>query len=213
MTGVALNDLEETLSRSPVIAIIRGMPASLQGTLDWLMSVGVRAVEVTTNTPDWPVAVGSAIQKGFPHVGVGTVITQTDVARAAEAGATFTVAPGLDVGVASASAKRGLTHIPGVATPTDIQAAVGIGLGTVKLFPAGPLGIDYLRALRGPFDTVRFVPTGSISVAAAADWMAAGAFAVGLGGAITAEGAEADRGASILLRGLIRDAGAEQARE
>jgi 2-dehydro-3-deoxyphosphogluconate aldolase/(4S)-4-hydroxy-2-oxoglutarate aldolase len=202
MITPALNSLEETLSLSPVIAVIRGMTGELGNTLDWLINVGVCAVEVTTNTPDWQSGVALATSKGFAQVGVGTVITESHVLQASEAGATFTVAPGLDVKVARACVENGLFHIPGVMSPSEIQSAMNIGLSTLKLFPAGPLGIDYMKALRAPFNNVRFIPTGSVQVSDASDWIAAGAFAVGLGGALTADGADEDEETSRLLRSL-----------
>jgi 2-dehydro-3-deoxyphosphogluconate aldolase/(4S)-4-hydroxy-2-oxoglutarate aldolase len=202
MTTPPMNSLEETLVTSPVIAIIRGASDELEGTLNWLMRVGVRAVEVTTNTPEWEQVVALAIDKGFDHVGVGTVVTTDHAQQAHDAGATFTVAPGLDAQVALACRANGLIHIPGVLTPTEIQAAVSMGISTLKLFPAGPLGIDYLRALRAPFNEVRFIPTGGVSVASASDWIAAGAFAVGLGGALTSSGADSDEQTSIFLKTL-----------
>jgi Entner-Doudoroff aldolase len=202
MNPQALNSLEENLVMSPVIAIIRGESAGLERTLNWLSSVGIRVVEVTTNTPDWQDGVALAINMGFSHVGVGTVITVDHVEQAHDAGATFTVAPGLDTQVALACKAKGLIHIPGVLSPTEIQAALSMGMSTLKLFPAGPLGINYLRASHGPFTEVRFIPTGGITAASASDWIAAGAFAVGLGGALTEGGAESDEQISTLLTSL-----------
>jgi 2-dehydro-3-deoxyphosphogluconate aldolase/(4S)-4-hydroxy-2-oxoglutarate aldolase len=202
MTTPPMNSLERTLVSSPVIAIIRGESDALDATLNWLMNVGVCAVEVTTNTPEWQRVVTLAINKGFAHVGVGTVVSTDHVQQAHEAGATFTVAPGLDPQVALACRANDLIHIPGVLTPTDIQAALRMGISTLKLFPAGSLGVGYLRALRAPFNEVRFIPTGGVSVASASEWIAAGAFAVGLGGALTSREAGSDEQASIHLRSL-----------
>jgi 2-dehydro-3-deoxyphosphogluconate aldolase/(4S)-4-hydroxy-2-oxoglutarate aldolase len=209
MTSVALNSLEESLVTSPVIAVIRGASAELDRTLNWLVSMGVRAVEVTTNTPEWQQGVALAKSKGFAHVGVGTVLTKEHVQQACDAGATFTVAPGLNEQVAMACRTEGLIHIPGVLTPTEIQAALNMGISTLKLFPAGPLGIDYLRALCAPFNEVRFIPTGGVSVASASDWIAAGAFAVGLGGAISQSGADSNEQTSSQLRSLTGTVSAE----
>ena len=209
MTSVALNGLEESLVTSPVIAIIRGASAELDRTLNWLVSMGVRAVEVTTNTPEWQQGVALAKSKGFAHVGVGTVLTRDHVQQACDAGATFTVAPGLNEQVAMACKSEGLIHVPGVLTPTDIQAALHMGISTLKLFPAGSLGIDYLRALRAPFNEVRFIPTGGVSVASASDWIAAGAFAVGLGGALSQSGADSNEQTSSQVRSLTGTVSAE----
>jgi len=209
MNTSAMNTLEQVLVTSPVVAVIRGVTSELEKTLTWLMSVGVRAVEVTTNTPDWQQGVGLAISQGFAQVGVGTVVTEDHVQQAHDAGATFTVAPGLNARVALACRAQGLIHVPGVMTPSEIQAALGMGISTLKLFPAGPLGIDYLRALRAPFNEVRFIPTGGVSLASASDWIAAGAFAVGLGGALTESGADSNDQTSRLLRSLTGASTAE----
>jgi 2-dehydro-3-deoxyphosphogluconate aldolase/(4S)-4-hydroxy-2-oxoglutarate aldolase len=69
-------------------------------------------------------------------------------------------------------------------TPSEIQQAMALGLSLVKLFPAGSLGIDYLRSLQGPFGEVSFVPTGGVSLDSAPAWLDAGAVAVGIGGAL-----------------------------
>jgi 2-keto-3-deoxy-6-phosphogluconate aldolase len=83
--------------------------------------------------------------------------------------------------VIAASLEAGLTPLPGALTATEVATAVAAGASLVKLFPAGPLGPAYLRALRGPFERVSFVPTGGIAHDAVGAWIAAGAVAVGLG--------------------------------
>jgi len=136
-------------------------------------------------------------------VGVGTVVSTEHVSRAHDLGATFTVAPGLDPKVIEACFTLGVTHVPGVATPSEIQLALSLGISTLKLFPAGALGMEYLAALRGPFDKVRFVPTGAVSLVSAPRWLASGAFAVGLGGALTSGEIRPDSEDSNLLKVLI----------
>lgn len=189
-------ELEEALAQAPVIAIIRG-GGDLESMLTWLAESPIRVVEITTNTPGWQDAVKMASSLDFDRVGVGTVVSLDHVRDAHKVGATFTVAPGLDAEVVRACRDVGLDHLPGVMSPSEVQAALGLGLSTLKLFPAGPLGVEYLRGLRGPFDQVRFIPTGGVSIESAADWLVAGAFAVGLGGALAAapdaERAEANR--------------------
>lgn len=180
-----LNNLETALTRMPVIAIIRG-GERIESTLKWLAETPVEVVEVTTNTPDWQDAVALASSLAFSHVGVGTVVSTSHVREAHRVGAAFTVAPGLDADVVGACQQVGLEHVPGVTTPSEIQAAMRLGVSTMKLFPAGPLGTGYLRALRAPFDNARFIPTGGVSIDTAPEWLAAGAFAVGVGGALSA---------------------------
>lgn len=193
--------LEQALAQMPVIAIIRG-GEDIESMLAWLADSPVQVIEVTTNTPGWQDAVAVASTLSFSHVGVGTVISVDHVQEAHRCGASFTVAPGLDAEVVRACRDVGLDHVPGVTSPSEIQAAVGQGLSMVKLFPAGPLGIDYLRALRGPFDRIRFIPTGGVSIGSAAQWLAAGAFAVGLGGALAAA-PDAERAEASLILGSL----------
>jgi 2-dehydro-3-deoxyphosphogluconate aldolase/(4S)-4-hydroxy-2-oxoglutarate aldolase len=187
MTYPAQASFETSLaSCSPVIAIIRGTSGGVDELLDWLVDSRVNLVEVTTNTTQWQKVVAAARERPFTHVGVGTVLSRTHVADAAAAGATFTVAPGLDSDVVAACESSDIAHLPGVMTPSEIQQAQGMGLSVLKLFPAGSLGIGHLRSLRAPFDDVSFIPTGGISVYSASEWLDAGAIAVGIGGALTA---------------------------
>jgi 2-dehydro-3-deoxyphosphogluconate aldolase/(4S)-4-hydroxy-2-oxoglutarate aldolase len=106
------------------------------------------------------------------------------VEQAAEAGATFLVSPGCDPNLLSAMLGTGLLVLPGTLTPSEVMLARGLGAGAVKLFPGSSGGPSYLKALRGPFPDVPFVPTGGVSLENIADWFAADAFAVGAGGAL-----------------------------
>jgi 2-dehydro-3-deoxyphosphogluconate aldolase/(4S)-4-hydroxy-2-oxoglutarate aldolase len=129
-------------------------------------------------------AVAAAGQHGHP-VGAGTVYTGEQVAAVRAAGAAFTVAPGYDPAVAEQSARAGLPHLPGIATPTEVQAALRGGHTWLKLFPASVLGTGHVRALRGPFPDVRLVATGGIDAGNAADFLAAGVDVVAVGSALT----------------------------
>ena len=92
--------------------------------------------------------------------------------QVADAGAQFVVTPGFAHDVVDRALERGLAVLPGVATPTEVQAAVRTGLQTVKLFPADLLGgLRMVRALAGPFPTVGFVPSGGVSPQNAGDYL------------------------------------------
>lgn len=94
----------------------------------------------------------------------GTVLSAQDVDRAADAGANFLVSPGLSEEIVAQALERQVPLIPGVATATEIQAAQGLGFTHLKFFPAGPSGgPEALRALKGPFPGVRFIPTGGVT--------------------------------------------------
>jgi 2-dehydro-3-deoxyphosphogluconate aldolase/(4S)-4-hydroxy-2-oxoglutarate aldolase len=172
----------------PLIAILRGLPAEASVRLAHAVwDTGLGLVELPVQTPaafDALAAVAEAAARRGEQVGAGTVVTREQVARAAALGAAFTVAPGLDLDIRGASEAAGMPHLPGVGTATEVQRAVAAGVGWVKVFPAGALGADWIRQLRGPFPDVHYVATGGVDAANAASFLAAGASALGVGGAV-----------------------------
>jgi len=129
-----------------------------------LEASGIACVEVALRTPSAMAAI-ARISAALPEfaVGAGTVLSADQVSAAADAGAGFIVSPGLDVPVVERALELGLDVLPGVATPSEVQRAVGLGLRELKFFPAhvmgGPAGV---RALAGPFPQVRFMPSGGV---------------------------------------------------
>lgn len=128
-----------------------------------LKAGGLPIAEITFRTA----AAGSALRVMAEDtdllVGAGTVVTAAQVDRAVEAGAHFIVSPGLSQSVVRRAQEVGLPVWPGVASPTEVMAALDLGLETVKLFPAGVVGgAQAVRALAGPFPDLRLIPTGGI---------------------------------------------------
>jgi len=148
-----------------------------------LAGAGVRAIEVTLDHPEALRALRAvaAALPGEVLLGAGTVRTAEQVRQAADAGARFCLSPHVDPTIVEATLAAGLEPVPGACTPTEVALALSAGARLVKLFPAGPLGTGYLRALLGPFAGVAFLPTGAIRHDAIAPWFEAGAVAVGLG--------------------------------
>jgi len=106
-------------------------------------------------------------------VGAGTVLTRDQAAQARDAGARFVVSPGLSPKVVEYCLANALPVFPGVSTPTEIGAALDLGLSVLKFFPAEPLGgLAYLKAIAAPFTGVEFIPTGGISAANLAAYLA-----------------------------------------
>ncbi|MEJ5377916.1 MAG: bifunctional 4-hydroxy-2-oxoglutarate aldolase/2-dehydro-3-deoxy-phosphogluconate aldolase [bacterium] len=128
-------------------------------------------------------------------VGAGTVINARMAEEALEAGAQFLVSPSLNMQVIAFAREAGVVVIPGAMTPTEILSAWEAGAHLVKVFPAGALGgPSYIKALKGPLPQVEMVPTGGVNLENAAEFIRAGAMAVGIGGelvdkASVAEGA------------------------
>ena len=108
-------------------------------------------------------------------VGAGTVLTPAQVEQAVEAGASFIVSPGLRRDVVFAAQTAGIPVLPGAVTPSEIMAAQELGLDTVKFFPANVYGgAAAIKALSAPFGSMRFVPTGGVSVSNLSDYLSLG---------------------------------------
>jgi 2-dehydro-3-deoxyphosphogluconate aldolase/(4S)-4-hydroxy-2-oxoglutarate aldolase len=139
-----------------------------------LVAGGVRTLVVTLRT-DAAVAAARAIIAEVPDaiVGIGTILNPDDLARARALGAKFGISPGLTPELLKAAAASDLPFAPGIATASELMAALAAGFDVVKFFPAEQAGgIKTLRALAGPFPHVRFCPTGGIGAANAATWLA-----------------------------------------
>jgi 2-dehydro-3-deoxyphosphogluconate aldolase/(4S)-4-hydroxy-2-oxoglutarate aldolase len=139
-----------------------------------LLAGGVKVLEVTLRTAAGLPAI-ETIARNLPEavVGVGTVLNADDARRASEAGARFAVSPGYTSEVGSACKRLDLPLLPGVATSSEIMAALADGFSFLKLFPAEAAGgIPLLKAWTSPFGQVSFCPTGGISQATAANYLA-----------------------------------------
>jgi 2-dehydro-3-deoxyphosphogluconate aldolase/(4S)-4-hydroxy-2-oxoglutarate aldolase len=174
----------DRLRATGVVAILRGGDGRhVERVAATLVETGVACVEITTNTPGWADAVtGLRASYDDAVVGVGTVLTGDDVARAADAGATFVVAPNTDEAVGAAADRAGLGWLPGAFTPTEVVRAWRAGATAVKLFPAAEAGGPaYLAALRAPLADVPIIPTGGVDAGQAVAYLRGGAVAVGAG--------------------------------
>lgn len=139
-----------------------------------LVAGGLPVAEVTFRTD----AAAEAIRRIVAEVpdalvGAGTVLTGDQVRAAKAAGASFLVTPGFNPAIVAAAAEVGLTIVPGVNNPTGVEQAMAAGLSAVKFFPAEPTGgVPFLKALMGPYRTMRFVPTGGIGPKNLRDYLA-----------------------------------------
>lgn len=169
-----------------IIAIVRGHgPAAVERIVDGLVAGGVTTIEVTLDSPDALQSLEALAGRDGVTAGAGTVLDLASARAAVSAGARFLVAPHVSTTVVQALAADGVPMLPGALTPTEIVAAWEAGAAAVKLFPAWPLGVPYLAALRGPLAHIPLVPTGGIDASNAAAVLAAGAVAVGVGGWLT----------------------------
>ncbi len=193
-----MNRIIEHLRAYPVLAILRGVPAEHVVALGRaLLLGGVRSLEVAFTDADASdkitalvAALGDAsgdASGGAPRVvvGAGTVTTPERAAAAQAAGATFVVTPHVAPRVNAFAREHALPVLCGATTPSEIAQAREQGAAFVKLFPAGPLGPAYLRALLGPYPDLEVFAVGGIGASNAAAFLEAGAIGLGVGGALT----------------------------
>ena len=138
-----------------------------------LMKGGLPCAEVTFRTAAAEEAIRQ-IAKAYPDmlVGAGTVLTTEQADRAIDAGANFIVSPGFNPKVTSYVLSKGVPMTPGVCTPTEIEAAMELGLDVVKFFPAEPAGgLPMIKALAAPYVGLKFMPTGGINASNVRDYL------------------------------------------
>ncbi|HXF82514.1 MAG TPA: bifunctional 4-hydroxy-2-oxoglutarate aldolase/2-dehydro-3-deoxy-phosphogluconate aldolase [bacterium] len=185
----------ERIERSGIVAIVRlGFSAALRRVAEALTAGGIDALEFTVTTPGALAAITAsrAALGDRALIGAGTVL-DADTARAAiRAGAVFVVTPTLTLDVIRVCREAGVPVFPGAMTPTEILAAWTAGADIVKVFPASALGPDYIRQVRAPLPQIKLMPTGGISAANAADYLRAGAVAIGVGGRLVDPAAVAE---------------------
>jgi 2-dehydro-3-deoxyphosphogluconate aldolase/(4S)-4-hydroxy-2-oxoglutarate aldolase len=204
MTPTTTSTTAETvftrIRRARLVPVIRVQDApTALGLVDRLLSAGLDVVEVTTTIDGWDTVI-QALRDRDPEVcvGAGTITAPAFAERALEVGAQFCVSPCLVPDVRSAVAASGVPLVEGGLTPTEVLGAAQHGVA--KLFPAHVGGLPYLKSLLAVAPDARIMPTGGIPLASAADWLAAGAFAVGIGRDLTAPGDIAARVAGVLDR-------------
>lgn len=155
------------------------------------VDAGVRVVEVTFTVPGAADVIAELARTSAADgtlIGAGTVRTQEQVDAALAGGARFVVSPGLDEDLVARVAAQDTLVLPGVLTPSEAMRAMAVGAQALKLFPASAVGPEYLGALLGPMPDLEIVPSGGVGPANAREWLAAGAIAVGIGGALSPSG-------------------------
>jgi len=182
--------MNETLSRladTGVVAVLRGVEADqLIEITEALREGGVTAVEITADTPDVAGKLGEVTGSFGDEVvvGTGTVLDSETARTTLMAGAEFVVSPSLHEDVIETCNRYGAVTAPGVMTPTEAIRGYEAGADFVKVFPAKTVGPAHLGAMKGPLGQVPMMPTGGVGPDNAGDYVEAGAFAVGAGGAL-----------------------------
>ncbi len=184
---MARQDTLREIERVGVIAVIRAdSPEPTIALCRALAEGGVTACEITMTTPGAIDAIAAVTRELGDRclVGVGTVLDAETARLAIVAGAEVVVSPALDPATISMAHRYDKVAIPGALTPTEVVTAWSAGADVVKIFPANHFGPRYFKDLKGPLPQVRLTPTGGVDLDTVAEWIGAGAVAVGVGSAL-----------------------------
>ncbi len=179
-------EIRERLESLGLVPVLRAKSsAEAHALVEALFTGGVTVVEVTMTVPG-AIGVIQSLRKMYGDrllLGAGTVLDAQQCAAVIEAGAEFVVSPSLHLEVISKTKELGKVSIPGALTPTEVVTAWNVGADYVKVFPCSAVGgASYLKALKGPLPHIRLIPTGGVTLDTAAQYLKAGAVALGVGG-------------------------------
>jgi len=180
-----LDETSAVLERVGLIPVLRASSIKIGYALvDAMMEGGVTVVEVTMTVPDAITLLRELKQRHGNNLvlGSGTVTDAEQAEATIDAGAEFVVSPSLHLDVITKTKALGKISIPGALTPTEVITAWRAGADYVKVFPCSAMGgASYLKSLRAPFPDIRLIPTGGVTLQTAADFLRAGARALGVG--------------------------------
>jgi 2-dehydro-3-deoxyphosphogluconate aldolase / (4S)-4-hydroxy-2-oxoglutarate aldolase len=182
---MTIDDVIRRIEEVGIIPVVRA--SSVEEATRAVEAIGAGGIPVVEITMTVPNAVSVIREVAKQHgasvlIGAGTVITAEQAESCIRAGAEFLVSPGLSVPVLSVARASEKLAIPGALTPTELMNAQDQGARLVKIFPCGNVGgPKYLKSLKAPFPKAELIPTGGVNAANAAEFIAAGAFALGVG--------------------------------
>ena len=186
------NKILKEIESGKIIAILRKISEkSLLPLVGALLDGGIKLIEITFDQKGDPLTTARGIDRicgkygGSIQVGAGTVMTVEQAELAHKSGAGYIISPNTDPAVIGRTKELGMISIPGALTPTEIVAAHDIGADIVKLFPAGELGMNYIKALTAPITHIPLMAVGGVNLGNIAEFFKAGLMGVGIGSAIT----------------------------
>lgn len=179
------SEIMQHIAEIGVIPVVRAESADIAlRAIDAIQAGGISVLEITMTVPGAIRIIEEVAQKlgSKAVVGAGTVLDEVTARQCILAGAQFIVSPALNLHTISCCHRYGIVVIPGAMTPTEVVTASSAGADWVKVFPAGALGgPSYIKALKAPLPHIQLVPTGGVSLKTAADFILAGAIALGVG--------------------------------
>jgi 2-dehydro-3-deoxyphosphogluconate aldolase/(4S)-4-hydroxy-2-oxoglutarate aldolase len=179
------SEVIQTIRDIGVIPVVRATTADeAMRAIDAIREGGISVLEITMTVPG-AVKLIEELAKRYANdalVGAGTVLDPETATACIESGAKFVVSPALNLETIACCRRLDVAVMPGALTPTEVVQAWNAGADFVKVFPAGAVGgPSYLKSLKAPLPQIELVPTGGVSLKTAADFIRAGAAALGVG--------------------------------
>ena len=177
----------QQLKQAGVVAVVRGNTKDEALTAcRALIKGGITGIEVTLTVPEAAAVIRELKQEYAENqevvIGAGTVLHAASAERMIAAGADFIVSPAFDQATSELCNLYQLPYLPGCGTVTEMQQALKSGVDVIKLFPGSSVGPKMIQAVKGPLPQINLMPTGGVRLDNLADWHAAGAVMVGVGG-------------------------------
>src|SRR5215471_15766116 len=185
MAELTVEDVIRKIGEIGIVPVVRASSVEeANRAIEAICAGGIPVVEITMTVPNAITVIREVVQRRGTDVliGAGTVTNAEQAESCVRAGAQFLVSPGLAMSVLSVARVHNRLAIPGALTPTELMNAQEHGATLVKIFPCGNVGgAKYLKSLKAPFPHAQLIPTGGVNAANAADFIAAGAYALGVG--------------------------------
>src|SRR6266487_1564028 len=178
--------VRDRITEIGIVPVVRASsPRDARIAADAVCEGGIPIVEITMTVPGAIDVIRELTKNAASEVlvGAGTVLNAEAARRCLDAGAQFLVSPGLNLQTIELAVREGKLMMAGALTPTEVITAWEAGSDFVKVFPCGQVGgAKYIKALKGPLPQVPLVPTGGVNLSTAAEFIEAGAAALGIGG-------------------------------
>jgi 2-dehydro-3-deoxyphosphogluconate aldolase/(4S)-4-hydroxy-2-oxoglutarate aldolase len=185
VTELSIEDVIRRVGEIGIIPVVRAASVEeANRAVEAICAGGIPIVEITMTVPNAISVIRELVQRRGADVliGAGTVTNAEQAESCVRAGAQFLVSPGLTASVLSVARVHDRLVIPGALTPTELMNAQELGARVVKIFPCGSMGgPKYIKSLKAPFPHAQLIPTGGVNAGNAAEFIAAGAYALGVG--------------------------------
>ena len=174
----------DRIRQERIIPVVRApSPELAMRAAEAICAGGISVLEITMTVPGAIEVIRELARSAQMLIGAGTVLDPATARECVSAGAQFLVTPGLDLPTLKFANDAGILIMPGTLTPADVLTAWKKGAAVAKIFPCGNLGgPSYVQTLKAALPPIEMIPTGGVSLANAAEFIAAGAMAVGVGG-------------------------------